>query len=637
MALPPPLPPRRQSSAPSSPPSVPPGRPTEQRPVVTTGSDRAGIQDALEHSNERPTVISFRRTPRDPDQPMTLHEATNEAALNSMFAVAKPKPPRVRAPPPKPVPKPAHLSSPPESPDARPSVASLAQRFGSSSGELAPPPASMRSKVTGVRYTTAHANPVPVPRATSPVTGPPRVDPTAFPHIFDAIFARALSADDERDHATALALRAVCRGFRDRADAYLYAHVIFDDPDRPAGVLDEDVVPHEVAVAVATRLEIRSVHGRLPAVPFYDATGDDMTRWLACMGKHTTIVDYHCAVDAAAVAPDLAAALEGKLAHCRRIWPSVSVLPASTIVDYIDITSDGFWTATHDEEDDDYDPIPVIPPVPESPHIHLNVINVVYSVRMGYYSIRYKVGERKGLHLAFTFTQRADSCTRSDRTRIPISFSTCHVMNGPQPFGFLGPLFMHLPNIIRDNRATALIGLEDVPEILMGMKGVGETFFNTHIVAQGMVMCCPMEYVMGENRYDYADPETAAKNWIGIGGIPGGREVAGTKWAVMSNQVMRGQAGDKVVAFESAAGATRVAGKVARLWFPLRDEHTMDPPGATCDAFGRFGGETIMCMIAYSKALMPDDLPAIGRMFHALANRGSGGSDCVVQQGVPPQ
>lgn len=570
---------------------------------------------------------------------MSLFEQTNEAAMSAMFSASKQS---VRTVPAKAL-KPAHLSSAPasstrESPDdsASPSVARLAAHFtsvdigGGPSRSIPPfatPPSPRREKA------------VPVPRRpTSPITGPPRIDPTSFPHVFDAIFRHTLSAEGEGDHGTALALRGVCRAFRDRADAYLYAHVIFDDPDRPAGALDADVVSYEVASAVATRLEIRSVHGRLPAVPFYDASGENRQRWLRLLGQHTTVVDYHCAVDAASLAPDLAATLDGKLAHCRRIWPSTAVLPAATIVDYIDITPEGFWTAAQTEDDD---PIPTIPPIPPSPHIHLNVVNVIYSARMGYYSIRLEIGERKGIHIAFTFTQRADTGTRSGNTRMAVSFTMCHVMNGPKPFGLLGPLIELLPNLIRENKATALIGLEDIPDILMGMQGVGEMFFNTHIVAQGMVMCSPMEYEMGEHRYIYADQETAAKNWIGIGGIPGEREVAGTKWAVMSNDVMRSTAGEQVVAFESAHGATRVGGQVARVWFPLRAEHTMCPPGATCDAFARFGAETLRCMIAYSTALMPDDLPAVARLFQLIQSGGGGGGrgggggggrpNCVVQ------
>lgn len=83
-----------------------------------------------------------------------------------------------------------------------------------------PPPCAMDLDPPSLSST-----PSPAPHTSSPKVATIPAD--AFPHIVDALFAYA-------PHAALVTLRAVCRSWRDRADAYLLAHVVLQDDYAPA-------------------------------------------------------------------------------------------------------------------------------------------------------------------------------------------------------------------------------------------------------------------------------------------------------------------------------------------------------------------------------------------------------------------
>lgn len=136
------------------------------------------------------------------------------------------------------------------------------------------------------------------------------LDHLAYPHIIDAVFASS-------DSGALLALRSASHGFRERADARLFAHVAVHVAD------DTTYLRSPLAPAV-----------NLPSLPFPLVASAREQLALSAKLKHTLIVDLHSPI------PVDYTAWFRTFDLVRRVDPLAGagfLLPAKTYVEYLDL------------------------------------------------------------------------------------------------------------------------------------------------------------------------------------------------------------------------------------------------------------------------------------------------------------
>jgi hypothetical protein len=419
------------------------------------------------------------------------------------------------------------------------------------------------------------------------------------------------------DRATKLALRGLSTALRDKVDADLYFHIIVDDPARAPGALSAPKVPWEVSMAEAASLDMRGLAGGLPGKPWHTLGADpaddrQCAAWISRLGRWTKAIDYHCNIDIAAVAPAVAPALAG-LDYARRICPSEAVLPAGTVVDYLDISLHGYWSARpakrHWSE-------AYIPPVPRSPAVAWNIINIVYSMRLGNHASHVAIGDRKDIHLAFRFHQREEAATcagRSPEETLTVSLTAAAMCNdGPRPFGFIGALGPDLPRLVRDNRGTALVGATDVPHQLI--VGVGDAMqpmwdtFPDNMVATALIMC-PTWRIGAQAGPDLPALDDVAAQWQWLGGtLDGCVTIPHLPFRLFcyEAEAMVRNMGEEGAAFVSAPRARRDGGAAGRLWVPAvrgPQAAAIDARSAAQESMAPHMAASVECLLAFT-ALM---------------------------------
>jgi hypothetical protein len=173
------------------------------------------------------------------------------------------------------------------------------------------------------------------------------------------------------------------------------------------------------------------------------------------------------------------------------VWPS-RTLPADTVVDYLDLSLAGYWTAAPRT-------VPRIYPLPE---VRCAVINIVYSQLLGDHPLDLDLGAVRAPQIVLTFVPRTTSQSRSPTASPDAS-------GPPRPFGFLGSMLPAIAGLLERSRVT-LVGLEAVPPALLGLPDGMEDQLG-YMVAMGVSVCKGMQRDGG--RWIYAEGEAASAAW----------------------------------------------------------------------------------------------------------------------------
>jgi len=313
------------------------------------------------------------------------------------------------------------------------------------------------------------------------------------------------------------------------------------------------------------RLLVRAPSHRLPCPPWGEAT-DTERRTLADRLRHAKVLDYYCDCDHRTDRL-ISTALEG-LQVVRRIWPSPIIVPAPTVIDYVDLSYAGYWTAVLGP---DTMPNPTVHSLPVG--VKTSIINFIYPTRLGDFLPHMRIGDLRGADIVLKFFPRNTlGSTENPFSRSPefdnMSLMPLTVMmNGPKPYGFLGPLLTHLAGHMQTSTVT-WVGLDDVPPALLGFPPSLPPEQLGCMIAMGMTVCHAMQFEIGRG-WVYADRETSMAAWRNLHRM---RFLRTWQYAVEKEHTLGVSAADAALDLEDVPPE---AGDVSRLWIP----------GAPCPPF----------------------------------------------------